>query len=412
MRKLVLTGLMASLVGVAAPAVQAENAGNLALATSLMNNGAVHAVPGRGGVQGAGHTWGPRVNGRWSAGWNAPGGWNGYHRPTAGFTLPGYWINPSYYISDYRGYGLPAPAYGYGWSRYYDDAVLTDRYGRVTDVRYGYDWDRFGGYDDSTYDDGGNYRDDERRGNSVAGAVVGGVVGGVAGNLIGGRGNRLPGTIIGAGVGAVAGAAIAGANDRDRGGPRPAPGYDAPGYAPRGYDAPSYAPGYDDGAPRENTGARVPYYYGAPRGGEPYPYSDGAIGPDGRPVRYDGQWVGTWYGQDGRVYSGTYDGQFTGKAKGKRAKTAYARPYAPAYRPAPLPGPAYGYGYDYSASSYGAGYGASSYAYEATDYVAPTVTTTVTTEETTYATVRKAVRKAAPRRPAPKRRVVCCPCGC
>ncbi|MCE7797287.1 RcnB family protein [Sphingobium sufflavum] len=402
MRKLVLAGLMAGLGGIAAPAVQAENMGNLAVATSVMNRGATQVVTGRPGapINGAGNAgawhgaWGPRVNGRWSAGWNAPGGWNSYRRPATGFTLPSYWINPSYYIADYRGYGLPAPAYGYGWSRYYDDAVLTDRYGRVSDVRYGYDWDRFGGYDDGAYADGyddrgyddrgydDRYDENRRRGNNgVAGAVVGGVVGGIAGNVIAGKGNRLPGTILGAGVGAIAGAAIGNASGRNR---------DEARYAPARPVAPRY-----DGRGR-----------GVPRGGEPYAYGAGAPGPDGRPASYDGQWVGTWYGEDGRSYSGTYDGRFDGQARGGYAQAAPL----PAYRPAPLP--PQGYGYSYDSSAYSAAYGASGYSYETVDYAAPIVTTTVTTEETTYATVRKAVRKPVVRKARPKPRLVCCPCGC
>ncbi len=395
MRKLVLASLIAGLGGIAAPAVQAKDVSDLAMATSVMNQGATYAASNgmRQGVPtGSPHAaWGTRVNGRWSAGWNAPGGWNGYRRPVAGFALPGYWINPSYYIADYRGYGLPAPAYGYGWSRYYDDAVLTDRYGRVSDVRYGYDWDRFGGYDDGAYD-GRAYDGRRNSDGTVTGAVVGGVAGGVAGNLIAGRGNRLAGTIVGAGVGAIAGGAIGSASDRRRG-ERADYRADERGYAPLPYEG-------------GNGGYPAPYY-GAPRGGEPYPYSEGVPSLNGRPVGYDGQWVGTWYGNDGRVYSGTYDGRFDGKAKGKYKRQAYQ----PAYRPGPPPVQGYSYGsYGYDAS---AGYGASSYAYESLDYVEPTVTTTtVTTEETTYATVRKAYHKPVVRKTRPRPRVVCCPCGC
>lgn len=101
------------------------------------------------------HRWGPRHNGRWYAGWRAPGGWNGYQRPVRGYVLPGYWISPSFHIPNYRAYGLPVPAAGYGWSRYYDDAVMTDRQGRVYDSRSDIDWGRYeGGYDEG-YDQGG-----------------------------------------------------------------------------------------------------------------------------------------------------------------------------------------------------------------------------------------------------------------
>ncbi|QUT04324.1 RcnB family protein [Sphingobium phenoxybenzoativorans] len=97
------------------------------------------------------HRWGQRVDGRWRGGHDAPGGWAAYRRPAYGFALPRYWIQPAYYIADYRAYGLPVPNYGYGWSRYYDDAVLTDQYGRVYDSRSGIDWDRYeGGYDPDT----------------------------------------------------------------------------------------------------------------------------------------------------------------------------------------------------------------------------------------------------------------------
>lgn len=94
------------------------------------------------------HRWGQRIDGRWHAGHQAPGGWAAYRRPTYGFALPRYWVQPIFYIADYRGYGLPVPNYGYGWSRYYDDAVLTDQYGRVYDSRSDIHWDRHeGGYD-------------------------------------------------------------------------------------------------------------------------------------------------------------------------------------------------------------------------------------------------------------------------
>lgn len=164
-----------------------------------------------GGQQAGGNRWGPRQNGRWYAGWRAPGGWNAYRRPVYGYILPRYWVQPRYYISNYSSYGLPAPVTGYGWSRYYDDAVMTDRYGRVYDTRSNVDWDRYdGGYaDDETYRD--SRRD--RRDNGVGGAAIGAVVGGVAGNRIAGRGNRTAGTLIGAGVGAVTGAIIDKAED-------------------------------------------------------------------------------------------------------------------------------------------------------------------------------------------------------
>ena len=91
------------------------------------------------------HRWGPRVQGRWFAGWYAPGGWGAYRRPVVGYVLPSYWVRPTYRIGNYGSYGLPAPVDGYGWSRYYDDAVMIDRDGRVLDHRGDIDWDAHDG---------------------------------------------------------------------------------------------------------------------------------------------------------------------------------------------------------------------------------------------------------------------------
>lgn len=75
----------------------------------------------------------PMMHGdRWAS---VPGGWNAYRQPGYGYTLPRYWVAPANFIADPRGFGLPQPARGYGWSRYYDDVVLTDRWGRVYDWR-------------------------------------------------------------------------------------------------------------------------------------------------------------------------------------------------------------------------------------------------------------------------------------
>lgn len=119
-------------------------------------------VPGRH----MGPRWGHRINGRWHAGHGAPGGWGGYRFATRGYQLPTYWIAPRYVIA-YRTYGLPAPQAGANWSRYYDDAVMIDRDGRVIDSRRGIEWDRYeGGYDDGPddgpYDDHAGYDGDDR----------------------------------------------------------------------------------------------------------------------------------------------------------------------------------------------------------------------------------------------------------
>ena len=112
-----------------------------AQADAASSGGAAQPTMGKGFSGKSFHRWGPRFQGRWVAGWRAPGSWAGYRRPVIGYVLPSYWINPAYRIGNYAAYGLPVPAAGYGWSRYYDDAVMTDRDGRVTDHRSGVKWD-------------------------------------------------------------------------------------------------------------------------------------------------------------------------------------------------------------------------------------------------------------------------------
>ena len=172
--------------------------------------------------------------GRWSGGDLAPGGWQAYRTPFRGSILSEYWTQPNFYIEDYERYGFAAPQDGFGWSRYYDDAVLTDSTGRVSDVVKGVDWSRFdqgqfasgpgtsfdeGGFDRRRPDASDFDRDydrdyDRKRGGvgraigSIGGALIGGAVGAIAGNLIAGKGERLAGSLIGGGVGALAGLAI------------------------------------------------------------------------------------------------------------------------------------------------------------------------------------------------------------
>ncbi len=175
------------------------------------------------------HNWGPKHNGRWHGGYRAPGGWGAYRPATRGYVLPSYWINPSFYIGNYARYGLAAPASGYGWSRYYDDAVLTDSSGRIYDSVRGMDWDTYDEYRDDArmagadfsedYGDSWGYRDDrpapprppvrqKDRDGGLGGALVGGAVGAIGGAAIAGRGDRLAGALIGGGVGAIAGAVV------------------------------------------------------------------------------------------------------------------------------------------------------------------------------------------------------------
>lgn len=144
--------LALGLVAMATPASAGESRGGMGRGGHHGGGQVVH-----GGVRGGhvvrghqgGHRWGKRIDGRWHAGHQAPGGWRGYRRPSRGYILPSYWINPGFYLNSYALYGLYQPQAGYGWSRYYDDAVLTDRSGRVYDSRSDIAWERYeGGYED------------------------------------------------------------------------------------------------------------------------------------------------------------------------------------------------------------------------------------------------------------------------
>ncbi len=363
---------LASALGLAALATAAPaTAQNAGVATARPMTGNSVGSPLRGPMPGAstGGRWGPRVQGRWYAGMRAPGGWVAYRRPVYGWTLPSYWISRDYYIADYSLYGLPAPRAGYGWSRYYDDAVLTDRDGRVYDSRSDIAWDRYeGGYAD-TANDYSPPPPPRPRDTGVGGAVIGGLVGGVAGNVIAGRGNRTVGTIAGAGVGALAGAAI-----------------------DRAEDAPRHAPPPRDMRPPEHSRPEHGHYA-----------ANDSYDIDRRDddVSYDGKWNGEWRGQDGRSYRGEYRGTYTG--------TASARPGI-GYDAPPL---AHHHGYPMAHGSHGAapavtsytqpGYYAGGYYYPGatvtTVVIQPAVTTTV--EEVSYVT-----RRVAPRR----KRIASCRC--
>jgi Nickel/cobalt transporter regulator len=129
-----------------------------------------------------------------------------YQRPSYGFQLPQTWMSAEHAI-DYREFGLDRPARGFGWSRYYNDMVLTDQWGRVYDVADG-------------YDRGGRSGFRGRDTDGIVGGVAGAAVGAVAGNLIAGAGSRLAGSLIGGGVGALAGLAIELATKKKSRGPR------------------------------------------------------------------------------------------------------------------------------------------------------------------------------------------------
>ena len=312
--------------------------------------------------------WGPRYNGRWHHGYRAPGGWGAYRRPFIGFALPSYWVNPAFYLSNYGSYGFSRPSVGYGWSRYYNDAVLTDRYGRVQDHVPNVQWDRYDRYDNTEYgedySDSYGYRDDRRyddrraqgrdRDGGLGGAIVGGAVGAIAGSAIGGRGDRTAGALIGGGLGAIAGAAID-VNDRS-----------GRGYKPKKMKRSSNR---DYGRGRD-----LDYDYG-------YDRQSG--------VTQNGQWEDTYEGS-GPHWQG---GNMRYPNQGRQVVVQPGGNYV--YRQ-----PGYGYG---------GGYGGSETITVTIQSQPVVTTTTTTTEEVVYASVaprkRHVVRKI--HKPRPKPRCVC-----
>ena len=365
---------------------------------------------GKHGVGGV-RNWGPKHNGRWVGGYRAPGGWGGYRRPFVGYVLPRYWVQPSFYLGNYTSYGFAQPSYGYGWSRYYDDAVLTDRYGRVQDYVPGVNWDRYDAYQDGGNYGGGNYGyaedyrdsygyadggyrddrryDDRKRGVSGAGAaVIGGVLGAGVGGLVTKKGSHTEGAIIGGVLGAATGAAVASSSNKKR-----------KRYAER-YDdyrgQPVYQGGYGQGGYGSGS---MPYDYGSVTGSD-----QSASG---------GQWAGTWTGSYNggptQVWSGQYQGDYDGVSGGT---TTMAQPHWGAQHgsyPAPMPQPSYhhqGGTMSHHGGVIHTGPGITTVTVQSQPVV--TTTTTEIIEEVVYTTpVRKRYAPKRVVRAKPKPRCVC-----
>ena len=65
-------------------------------------------------------------------------------RINRGHFVPQFWWGPQFHVQNWGLYGFSQPYEDTRWIRYYDDAYLIDREGRVRDGRYGLDWDRYG----------------------------------------------------------------------------------------------------------------------------------------------------------------------------------------------------------------------------------------------------------------------------
>ncbi len=81
-------------------------------------------------------------NFRWHGGFRP--GHNFQRRLNRGFFIHPFWFGPQFHINNWQSYGFTAPGEDQRWVRYYDDAYLVDRGGRVVDTRYGLDWDEYG----------------------------------------------------------------------------------------------------------------------------------------------------------------------------------------------------------------------------------------------------------------------------
>ncbi len=161
MKTVLFSGIAATVMLMAAPSAVASDSssqGSLSAANAMRQTANGRKAGGNMGMPGMGmpKPTMPHVGGMPHMGGMKPGGHHvgfhprpGFHgiprtdvyrRPHRGFILPRYWVQPTFYMSNFGNYGLSAPSNGYYWSRYYDDAVLTDNRGYVQDYRSGINW--------------------------------------------------------------------------------------------------------------------------------------------------------------------------------------------------------------------------------------------------------------------------------
>ena len=113
------------------------------------------AMHGGGNMQGGGHWRGGGMVGRPGHGPNVvvrhgggrfmhPGPNFRHHRLQRGFFIHPFWFGPQFHVNNWQVYGFADPGPDRRWVRYYDDAYMIDRGGRVIDMREDFDWDSYG----------------------------------------------------------------------------------------------------------------------------------------------------------------------------------------------------------------------------------------------------------------------------
>jgi Nickel/cobalt transporter regulator len=123
----------------------------LAASIALIPSGALaqggphgpHGPPPGGGMRGGMHG-GMRGPGMMMRHGGPMGGHHFQRRLQRGFIVPQFWWGPQFSINNWQMYGFADPGADGRWVRYYDDAYLIDREGRIRDSREGLDWDRYG----------------------------------------------------------------------------------------------------------------------------------------------------------------------------------------------------------------------------------------------------------------------------
>jgi len=127
----------------------------LAAGAALIPAAALAQPGSRGGV----HVQGPNVRVQHQGVRHGPGMRPGRHfrpgpgfrpghgfqrRLHRGFVVPRFWFGPQFHVQNWQLYGFAQPGADQRWVRYYDDAYLIDRGGRIVDTREGLDWDEYG----------------------------------------------------------------------------------------------------------------------------------------------------------------------------------------------------------------------------------------------------------------------------